>query len=134
MNYVLIVDDDEDDRDLFCDALNLVDPTITCFIARDGEEALAGLRNHKFAKPDIIFLDLNMPRLNGIQCLGALKKEQVLQDIPVIIFTTSKLKEDRDKTQRGGASDFITKPTTQKELCSIINRILLKHGMALQKK
>ena len=63
MVYVLIVDDDEDDRDLFCDAVNIVDPSIGCIMARNGEEALEGLKSRDFHTPDIIFLDLNMPRL-----------------------------------------------------------------------
>jgi CheY-like chemotaxis protein len=112
MATVLIVDDDEDDRDLFCIALHDIDPSINCIIARNGIEAMQGLRSQNFERPDWIFLDLNMPRLNGIQCLMELKKDPSLQDIPVIIYTTSKLKEDREKTQQLGAIHFITKPST----------------------
>ena len=130
----LIVDDDEDDRELFCDAVGIVDPSINCIIARNGEEALAGLRNHKLERPDIIFLDLNMPRLNGKQCLIALKKDLALQNIPVVIFTTSKLKEDKAETKLLGACDFVSKPTAQKELCDTISRILAKYGALIQTK
>ena len=69
MSHVLVVDDDNDDRDLFCEALNYVNPFITCIIARDGEEALYGLKLHQFPRPALILLDINMPRLNGIQLL-----------------------------------------------------------------
>jgi CheY-like chemotaxis protein len=129
MIHVLIVDDDEDDRDLFCDAVNVVDPSIKCLMARNGEEALCGLKNNSFPRPTVIFLDLNMPRLNGKQCLVALKQDSSLQDIPVVIFTTSKLKEDKDETKRLGAADFVTKPTTHRELCGAISYVLAKHGV-----
>ena len=79
MVYVLIVDDDEDDRDLFCDAVNMVDSSIKCIMARNGEEALEGLKSRVFHRPDIIFLDLNMPRLNGMQCLNALKQDPYIE-------------------------------------------------------
>jgi CheY-like chemotaxis protein len=116
MASVLIVDDDEDDRELFCAALHDIDPSVNCIIARNGIEALQGLRSENFERPDWIFLDLNMPRLNGIQCLAELKKDLSFQDIPVIIYTTSKLQEDKDKTQKLGAVYFITKPSTLHEL------------------
>ncbi len=73
MANVLIVDDDEDDRDLFCIAVHELEPKINCILARNGEEALQGLRLEKFPKPDLIFLDLNMPRLNGFQFLTGIK-------------------------------------------------------------
>ena len=79
MANVLIVDDDEDDRDLFCIAVHELEPKINCILARNGEEALQGLQLEKFPKPDVIFLDLNMPRLNGIQFLRELKKDSQLQ-------------------------------------------------------
>lgn len=66
MTRVLIVDDDEDDRDLLTIAIHELDPKIHCILARNGEEALQGLRAQNLSKPDLIFLDLNMPRTNGV--------------------------------------------------------------------
>jgi CheY-like chemotaxis protein len=117
---ILIVDDDEDDRDLFCDAVNFVDPEINCIMARNGEEALSGLKSHHYPRPDLIFLDLNMPRLNGIQCLREIKKHSGLRAIPVVIYSTSKLKEDKEATKNLGAIYFITKPSSLRELCDEI--------------
>ena len=73
MANVLIVDDDEDDRDLFCIAVHELEPKINCILARNGEEALQGLHLEKFPKPDLIFLDLNMPRLNGYSISSGIK-------------------------------------------------------------
>jgi CheY-like chemotaxis protein len=127
MVYVLIVDDDEDDRDLFCDAVNIVDSSIKCIMARNGEEALEGLKRRTLPTPDIIFLDLNMPRLNGMQCLRALKKD--FEHIPIVIYTTSKLKEDKKSAMQAGAAGFVTKPTSLTELCEDIAEILDDQGI-----
>jgi len=129
MVYVLIVDDDEDDRDLFCDAVNIVDSSIKCIMARNGEEALEGLKRRTLPTPDLIFLDLNMPRLNGMQCLKVLKKDSYFEHIPIVIYTTSKLKEDEKAAMQAGAADFVTKPTSLTELCEAISEILAHQGI-----
>ena len=64
-----------------------------------------------------------------MQCLRALKKDSLFEHIPVVIYTTSKLKEDKKAAMQAGAVDFITKPTTRKELCEAIAGILVDQGM-----
>lgn len=132
---VLIVDDDADDRELFCEAVQEIDETIQCITASNGEAALKLLDNEKKDRPlpDYIFLDLNMPRLNGKQCLALIKSSPELQHIPIIIYTTSKLKEDVTETKRLGASYFITKPSKQKDLKKIISLVLEGKGELLEK-
>ncbi len=127
---ILIVDDDEDDRDLFCDAVNVVDPEINCIVARNGEEALTGLKSDHIPKPNLIFLDLNMPRVNGVQFLREIKKIPALDSIPIIIYTTSKLKEDWEITRKLGAVHFITKPSSLRELCNEIEGAISKVRIA----
>jgi CheY-like chemotaxis protein len=68
----LLIDDDSDDRELFSEALSMVEPAIICDQATDGEEGLAWLQQNK-EEPDLIFLDINMPILNGWQLLSLLK-------------------------------------------------------------
>src|SRR5688572_18668670 len=126
MPYVLIIDDDEDDRDLFCEVVHDIEPSIHCILARDGQEALLGLRMDEFPKPNLIFLDLNMPRLNGVQCLRELKSDRSLQSIPVVIYTTSKIKEHKDECIQLGAADFITKPTSFAELRKLVADVINK--------
>ena len=121
---VMIVDDDEDDIELFCEALKEVDSNIDCISASSGEDALMKLNKENAILPDYIFLDLNMPRLNGKQCLKKIKSNSTLCDIPVIIYTTSKLKEDIEETMQLGASSFLTKPNQVKELRKAISSIL----------
>ena len=121
---IMIVDDDEDDIELFCEAVKDVDQNIECICAPNGEEALTKLSKENASLPDFIFLDLNMPRLNGKQCLRKLKSSLKLRDIPVIIYTTSKLKEDVEETRQLGAASFLTKPNKVNDLRKAIASIL----------
>ena len=125
-----IVDDDADDQELFIEAVGEVDSTIRCITASDSEEALDLLKNRKIPLPDVIFLDLNMPRLNGKQCLAELKKQAHLRDIPVIIYSTSSEKRDIDETSRLGAAHFLTKPNKFEELCEAITYVVSRDWTA----
>lgn len=84
------------------------------YIASDGEEALAYLRNdrgfEKARRPDVILLDLNMPKKNGFEVLEEVKRDEKLKTIPVVMFTTSDLETDIAQAYERGASTFITKP------------------------
>lgn len=121
-----IVDDDSDDQDLFMEAVNEVDNSIECMSASNCEEALDLLKNKKISLPDMIFLDLNMPRLNGKQCLAELKREAHLRDIPVIIYSTSSERRDIEETSRLGAAHFLTKPNKFEELCKALSIVVSK--------
>ena len=121
-----IVDDDVDDQELFIEAVNEVDKSIECISASNCEEALQILKSGEIALPDVIFLDLNMPRQNGKQCLAELKKTAHLSKIPVIIYTTSSEKRDIDETTRLGAAHFLTKPNKFDELCKALSFVLSK--------
>ncbi len=119
----LIVDDDRDDQDLFIEAVHKIDETIRCYSASDCEEALRFLRSGVTLLPDLIFLDLNLPRINGKQCLIELKKDVALRDIAVVIYSTSSERSDIEETARLGAVHFLTKPNTFGELCDALRFI-----------
>jgi CheY-like chemotaxis protein len=121
-----IVDDDVDDQELFVEAVNEVDRSIACISVSNGEEALDVLRNQKIELPDMIFLDLNMPRLSGKQCLAALKRENHLKDIPVVIYSTSSERRDIEETARLGAAHFLTKPNKFADLCKEVLYVVAK--------
>ena len=105
----LLIDDDSDDRELFSEALSLVEPGIICDQAMDAEEGLTRLRQNK-EEPDLIFLDINLPVMNGWQCLTCLKTESDLKHIPVIMYSTSSNIRDVKTARDMGALCFITKP------------------------
>lgn len=125
---ILIIDDDSDDVEMFCEAVQEIDASIHCMSACNGEEGLRLLKERPEETPDFIFLDLNMPKLNGKQCLVQLKKNPVFCNIPVIIYTTSKLREDFEETMKLGAADFMTKPSRLHKLREAVKAILLKKG------
>jgi CheY-like chemotaxis protein len=107
----LVIDDDPDDCYFFCEAIRKIDPSAECVTAMDGEEALRRLRNGIPKLPALIFLDLNMPRMDGRLCLTELKKDKSLKNIPVVILSTSNSAKDIEETKKLGAVYFITKPT-----------------------
>ncbi len=113
---------------MFCEALHEVDNSVECVAAQDGAEALGMLRAQEATLPDIIFLDLNMPRLNGQQCLSEIKKTRHLVHIPVIIYTTSRQQKDMDELKNLGAAQFITKPNTFDGICKSIACVLTTGG------
>ena len=129
MKTILIVDDDEDDREFLCEAIDSVDKGIRCVCVSDGSHALKLLLSDDFAPPDFIFLDLNMPRMDGKGCLAEIKKSMRLQHIPVIIYSTSKLPMDIEETRELGAAYFLTKPTKYTDLRNALGIILFSKSL-----
>jgi len=117
-----LVDDDFDDASLFQATLSDVDPNIKFAHAADGQDALDQLLS-KSIRPNLIFLDLNMPRMDGKECLALIKQEDDLKDIPVIMYTTSSQSQDIEQTMLQGAVCFITKPSSIRELENILSSI-----------
>ena len=120
---IMLIDDDPDDQLLFRDAVHTVNPDLQCELASSCMEALKQL---EVFSPDLIFMDLNMPVMNGFDCLTFLKNKNELRDIPVIIFTTSKNQSDINRTRHLGARWFMTKPDDFNVLCKKLNKIIQK--------
>lgn len=117
----LLVDDDSDDKELFCEALESIDPSIECYCAAHGKEALSVLKEKPSSeRPHLIFLDINMPEMNGWQCLVELKKEEDYKEIPVLMYSTSSHPRDVNIALDLGALCFFTKPGDFKELKSML--------------
>ena len=121
---VFIVDDDSDDREFFCEALHEIDENITCVCAGNGNEAIEMLNQPQLVLPDYIFLDLNMPRLSGKQCLTIIKKMERLSQVPVIIFSTTRQFHEAEEAKQLGATLFLTKPSSYTELKKNLSLIL----------
>ena len=120
---IILVDDDSDDRDLFTEAVSLIHPVAEIVCKRDGEELMEYLAASSIM-PDIIFLELNMPRKNGKECLKELRAHQTFQTTPIIIFTTSLNPVDVQETFDHGASFFMRKPNSFEELKQILHSLL----------
>jgi len=124
---LLIIDDDPDDREFFCEALKEVDGSAICYTCKNGMEAIDMLTSEQSPVPDFIFLDLNMPVLSGKQCLLALKKIRKLGQTHIIIYTTSKLTDDFSETISMGAMHFMTKPTRFADLRDALGNVLAEN-------
>lgn len=120
---LLLIDDDEDDQELFIEAAKEVSPDIHITVVPDASVALDRLAR-KSLVADVIFSDLNMPRMNGQQFLLEIKRRPELKDIPVIIFSTSSHSHTIQLVKDFGAYEFITKPGLFNELVSTLRRIL----------
>jgi CheY-like chemotaxis protein len=123
-NHILLIDDDDDDQEIFLTALEKVTDQIKCTAMNNASEALKQLVKKEFS-PDVIFLDLNMPLMNGQQFLLEIKKKENLKHIPVIIFSTSSQQSAINTTKEFGAEDFITKPDKFNDLVAILKTKLL---------
>jgi CheY-like chemotaxis protein len=120
---VLLIDDDEDDCDIFNSAINELESGIDFFYDCDSEKALKRLSSEQLPVPDLLFLDWNMPKLTGMQYLTAIRKFPCFDNVPVIIYTTSTAQKDREEAGRLGASYFISKPSSFKELKQLLQHI-----------
>ena len=120
---LFLVDDDMDDHEIFKSALAKVDEDLALLTATNGYEALDVLATVK-PLPDYIFVDLNMPRMGGLQFLKEIKQTETLKNIPVIIYSTSSNPGDIAKTKELGAVSFITKPSRFSDLCSLLQSLI----------
>jgi CheY-like chemotaxis protein len=116
----MIIDDDFEDRNLFCEAVKEINENAKCLAVGKGEDAIAMLRSGTVLRPDLIFLDLNMPGMNGRECLREIKKDSELKDIPIVIYSTSSSQKDIRETRELGAAYFQVKPSSFKSLCEYI--------------
>ncbi len=114
-----MIDDDIDDQEIFLSVLEHVAPSVRCVTAMNGHEAIKKLCSDE-VKPDLIFLDLNMPLMNGKQFLKECTQIEKCRNIPVIILTTTSDRPSIEETMKLGAKDYITKPQKFSEWRNII--------------
>jgi CheY-like chemotaxis protein len=117
------IDDDTDDQEIFGMALSEVFPGGRCLFASDGIEALDRLSDTSFS-PSCIFIDLNMPRMNGRECLEEIGKIERLRRVPVFIYSTSQDHMLIEECKALGAVDVVVKPTGLKALTDRLEQII----------
>lgn len=118
---IFLIDDDDDDRWLFAEALARTVPGIPCSSAASGPEAIEML-SAIAELPQVIFLDLNMPGMDGKKCLTQLKAHPRLAAIPVIVYSTSNYHKDIEEATALGADEFIIKPADYTQLCEMFRK------------
>ena len=118
---LLLADDDSDDRLFFKEALEELSISATLSSVQDGEQLMDFLSNTSDHLPSVLFLDLNMPRKNGFECLTEIKQDILLKDLPVIVFSTSFDLETINHLYENGAHYYIRKPAEFSKLKTVIN-------------
>lgn len=119
----MLIDDDSDDIELFADALTDIGSEFFFYSAEDGVSALKKLKDNTFPRPSYIFLDINMPGMGGWEFLSSIKSDDVLQTIPIIMYSTSSHPQDIEKALKGGAIGFFRKPDSMQELTDVLGKI-----------
>jgi CheY-like chemotaxis protein len=121
---ILLADDDIDDCIFFKEALDELPLSTHLTVVHDGEQLMQLLTNETNELPDVLFLDLNMPRKNGFECLSEIKLSKKLNQLPVIIFSTSFEQEVVNQLYQNGAQYFIRKPSEFSQFKKIIQQSL----------
>jgi CheY-like chemotaxis protein len=118
-----LIDDDTDDQEIFSMAIKDANPFARCVFANDGVYALEKFQTDNAFIPNIIFIDINMPRMNGIQCLAEIKKLSRLQHIPAYMYSTSAERSIVEECLKIGATGFIKKEINVEDLQQQLLRV-----------
>ncbi len=121
---LLLADDDRDDRFFFEKALKEIDIPINLITVNDGADLMNYLADNKATPPDVVFMDMNMPCKNGMECLTEIKSDNKLKKIPVIVYSTSVREDAADILYKKGAYYYLQK-CDFKDLAKAIEGVLL---------
>lgn len=121
IHIIFIADDDSDDRLILNQALKEIDPSFRVEATQNGNE-LMSLLSH--IRPDFLFLDLEMPHKNGLECLKEIRSNPLLSDLPVVVFSSTSRPVNIDVAYEMGADLFFIKPSIYKTLVAAIKSIL----------
>lgn len=121
----LIIDDDEDDQEIFMMCVDKISKNIECRAISDCVEAILMMAANTDYTPDYIFLDMNMPKMNGIACLKELKRLPRLKDVKIMMYSTTSETGLYEESKQLGATDFIIKPSDTTELKAILANVFL---------
>ncbi len=124
---ILVVDDDKDDQSFLLEAINELYPSFECDLADNGREALEYIDKNP-PPPDYIFLDLNMPLLNGYEFLREYRKQPESDKSTIIVYSTSSHPQDRIATKDLGATDYITKLSDFRKLKQTLQEVFGNYG------
>ncbi|MGX5854713.1 response regulator [Dyadobacter jiangsuensis] len=121
---ILLIDDDEDDQEIFLTALESTRKPVRCTVLDSARKVLNQIHRGEL-EADLIFLDLNMPLMNGQQFLAEIKKDEKLRKIPIIILSTSSNAATAMQVKEMGACHFFTKPDRFEDLVAILDEVLV---------
>lgn len=122
--HIILADDDEDDILFFTDAFDELKINTKVYTFKDGVELMDYLNHEDALMPNVLFLDLNMPKKSGIECLTEIKASHKMSEIAIAIYSTSASEEDIEKTFVLGANIYIKKPGDFKKLKKILSEVV----------
>lgn len=122
--HIILADDDEDDRLFFTDAFEELKISTKVQTYNDGSELMEYLNSEDAILPEILFLDLNMPKKNGIECLKEIKANDKFSDIAIAIYSTSSSEEHIEETFVTGANIYIKKPNDFDTLKKVLSDVV----------
>lgn len=120
---VHLADDDEDDRMLMREALEEANPGVNVVESEDGVELIDNIKNSDDLTDTVVVLDMNMPKMNGIETILAMKADPELAEVPTVMLSTSDNPELAKKALDAGADEFLTKPNNFRALIDIAKNI-----------
>ena len=130
---VMMADDDKDDQEIFQKALAETNIPSELTTIDSGDQLMENLKDEEVPKPDIIFLDINMPGKSGKECLAEIKKDDTLKEIPTVVYTTSTAPQDIEETYKAGANLYVPKPYSFKSLILMLRKIFTNWKEILMK-
>lgn len=122
--HIILADDDEDDRMFFTDAFEELKMATKIQTFENGVELMNHLNDEEAVLPEIIFLDLNMPKKNGMECLHEIKANQRFKEIAIAIYSTSSSEEHVEDTFVNGANIYIKKPSDFNALKKVLQDVI----------
>ena len=124
MLNIILTDDDEDDRLFFQEAIEDIAVQTKLQLFNNGQDLMTYLNESATNLPDLLFLDLNMPIKNGMECLKEIKADERFKDLIIAIYSTSSSESDIEDTFVNGANIYIKKPDSFKKLKKVVEKVL----------
>ena len=124
---IILAEDDKDDQELFIEALDATNVPCKVTTVENGQELVDALKNPGESKPDIVFIDINMPIKGGKQALAEIKSDKELKEIPAVMLSTSNHPGDIEETFKQGANLYIQKPSSFTGFILILKKVFLLH-------
>lgn len=121
---IALTDDDQDDQEIFAEALSEVNSEVKLLSFQDGEQLMHFLRKPPAQLPDLVFLDLNMPIKNGKSCLTEIRANKEIKHLPIAIYSTSSSRNHILETQELGADWYISKPSSFTGVKKVLDKMI----------